>query len=976
MFGIVAPYVWMVVAGSAVLADATPATTQPQPRTAAPLLLLNSREPDLPTKDADGGLLIREIIRQAVLIAGRDGFGLATRDMTLREPFPAADKRTRPLLNIKTAALPRQCIRVAITFNVAGGAPVTWKKESPLAGEVDYHRLVELCEVWSRTEFVDVLKQAGFDGSPNRVVPDAAVPDRTDVRLGHMSFFEQFAALRDAHRAIRESGESQARLGILVRGYATLGELTAYHWNAAHKALKARALLYAQRMVVRDPKSPSALWHRAYARAMAGFHGAALEDLEAARKLAGSPPTGATAASSEEPAWGKAIDAYCRYDIRRLQDDADARRFQLAMFLAVLALEHSDTYNYTVLRGGLALDQIPECYRVHDILCARGGVGLLHQVTELAPTTLTETLPKRLTEMSDLPAGVKSLMKAGRSAGLLERLIGADDTPGIPRAKLVRTLLAASDESGDLAEPSWAVLGRMIEETTFVQVFRRVHFMRHTWSVPIDDYLRESLPLIADHPYKAVIENHGPDSHVQSEELKTAVKDLHLVDVGFIMQPAIQATWGSKTPDRIQGNNAWALAFRHTDVTAWDLYNAYWYANRQERSSYAHRLLRVSPYSPQARAGLIHWDWGFAEPRAAEWEGQNAEYPTLHAALGQKYSNLKRYGDAERCLKKYIALSPDQWAYVQLADNYWNQDKKPEWCEILDGFLKTPDYGLEHAQVQVKLARYYMSEKQWAKAAPYAEAAARTWAGWAMVCASECYEGMEEWEKSEAWIYRNSERYDSAKSDWFLWCKRTGHGDVESARKLAQPFYDAYTEKRAPDDLDTAGNFYILAGQPKKAVTMLRASLAKKSDPGIGLHLVILGEELGDTAARDEALKIVLEKGATYQFENNGPRTQLIALAAMFQQCIAAGRDGRLNLAAVDGLIASANAGEATNMQYFVGRFLQQHGEPAKGREYLQRCAVSEITMKRTRTIARDMLRLEGKLVETRPTTSRAAKGE
>ena len=72
-------------------------------------------------------------------------------------------------------------------------------------------------------------------------------------RLASLEFLEVLLAVRDLHRAIRADGESPARLGALARGYALLGVLSEYEWHPAHRALKARALLYAQRLVARDP---------------------------------------------------------------------------------------------------------------------------------------------------------------------------------------------------------------------------------------------------------------------------------------------------------------------------------------------------------------------------------------------------------------------------------------------------------------------------------------------------------------------------------------------------------------------------------------------------------------------------------------------------------------------------------------------------------------------------------------------------
>ena len=86
------------------------------------------------------------------------------------------------------------------------------------------------------------------------------------------------------HGLIRVDSQSPERLGALVRGYANLGLLTEFHWHPAHKALAARSLVYVQRMVFSDKQPARALWHRAYAFALAGLHQQALDDLQAAGK--------------------------------------------------------------------------------------------------------------------------------------------------------------------------------------------------------------------------------------------------------------------------------------------------------------------------------------------------------------------------------------------------------------------------------------------------------------------------------------------------------------------------------------------------------------------------------------------------------------------------------------------------------------------------------------------------------------------
>ena len=55
-----------------------------------------------------------------------------------------------------------------------------------------------------------------------------------------------------------------------------------------------------------------------------------------------------------------------------------------------------------------------------------------------------------------------------------------------------------------------------------------------------------------------------------------------------------------------------------------------------------------------------------------------------------------------------------------------------------------------------------------------------------MICASGCNEGLGQLDRAELWIRRVSERYPPNKAAWFQWCKKTGAGDIEAARKLAE----------------------------------------------------------------------------------------------------------------------------------------------------------------------------------------------
>jgi tetratricopeptide (TPR) repeat protein len=943
-----------------------PRTTQPCPETPGSVVLLGSHEPNTAFQGADGGILIREIFRQALLIAARDGLGLATRDMTLREPLAADGHTPESVLEIDTLAAPGRFMALEIRRRRDGETELIWNKKLPLReGDISYDKLVELGEQLARRDFVDVLKTAGFGGEGNTANPDSELPPAVEEDLRKMSFLSQYAALRQIHAAMRTSGESPANLAGLVRGYANLGQLTQFHWNASHKAFKARALLYAQRMVAADPASPWALWHRAYARALAGMHGAALADIAEADRQHQATTTGLAgdqaARAPAAPTWVKLIEAYCRYDTAQLQagPHRDPENAELALLLWFLTVENSDSSTLKVQTALAVLRACPECFRVHDAMCDVGGVSNLHRATTFGPSVLRESLPTRLPALPGIPAAVKLACKSPWFSG------PADE--GLPPANLpsiVKALLEAGAPGKDATEPSWAVLARLIEEVAFVQVQRRAHFVRYTWCLPLQDvqkFLNQALPLVAGHPYRSFIASYAVEAQRDPPAFSACFADLQIVDADFGMTPLIKAMWNIPAADgAYPARDAWKLAFLHVDAIARDLELNLANNNEGARPAIARRLLAVSPHSPYAVAALILWDWPYASQHAQELEQTHGQQLPVIAALARRYSSLKQLDDAQRCLKRWIALAPDKWAYTQLADSYLQQGNLQGWQATLDEYLQQPDEGgLSHAQVRVTIARHFMTRREYDKALPYADAAAETWAGWAMMCASECHELLGQWDQAELWVRRTAERYDDSRLSWYLWCKRTGRGDVQAAQRLAAEYVRPLEQQTNPDALELGGIFHILSGKPAKAIQYFQKAFSLTNNPYSGLQIAILADQLGDSETRDATLQTIAEKGHEYLYQGQ-PLKEHLALAKLFQQCLAKGPRAWLDLKAADDLVNQAQGADKTNLCYFIGRFLELHGHADWAEKYLQRAAVSSHTFKWNHTLARDLLRSRG----------------
>ena len=157
---------------------------------------------------------------------------------------------------------------------------------------------------------------------------------------------------------------------------------------------------------------------------------------------------------------------------------------------------------------------------------------------------------------------------------------------------------------------------------------------------------------------------------------------------------------------------------------------------------------------------LIKTDWDRAKGEIPSWRAKVGDAPALIGALGKKYIELKQYDEAEKTLKRYVELSGDEWAYQELSACYEARGDHNRAKAALDDYLnKTESAGLKHAQVQVQIATDLMKQGRWKEAQPYAEAAAETWAAFGMDCASQCAEGLKDWDRAELWSRRVSERY-------------------------------------------------------------------------------------------------------------------------------------------------------------------------------------------------------------------------
>ena len=402
-----------------------------------------------------------------------------------------------------------------------------------------------MAEALSRSEFPALLKQLGLKGAPNQVAAAAPVPPEVETAARATRLRRPGCRPPRLHEAIRTGGESPARLAALARAYAQLGVLSEYQWSPAHRAFKARALLYAERLVARDPKSALALRSRAFVRALVGRHDLALADLDEAKKRDEGTKDAAPA-----PSWLPLIDAYLKAD-RKAMAIKDGPHARLAALLNMMTVEYPVR---TRARRGRSRGREPRCRllrRLRRDLRERPARRPAHRDPGRSGR-LHEALP----DQAEVAAG---------AAGDRPAAAGEEQRRADPRRTRSSRRAGPATIAG---EPSWAVLAHLAREARFVHAWRRLDFMAHKWAVPVGEYFDDIQPFVVKHRYYAFLESIALPPQEGQRALTALADRLNLTDIEPTERPLIDALKQLKHP---VGDAAWAVCFNHCGILARDV---------------------------------------------------------------------------------------------------------------------------------------------------------------------------------------------------------------------------------------------------------------------------------------------------------------------------------------------------------------------------------------------------------------------
>lgn len=945
--------------------------------------------------------LCRELVRQAFIKTIRDDFRLPVVDQTLGESL-ADDEAAIHLAVVERANFPEKTWHIKLVVLEPGvDTSNLWDRDNVWEKKFQWRhnarmfpKASSVLNASSQAEFKEALTMAGLQPAP------AAEGSAPEVSLGiedslrDVNFVSQFAAVRQAHQAIAAAGKTDPWVEVLVRGYANLSLLTHHQWNAASEAFAARSFLYAQELIDAPEVSERALWHHAYAYAIGGVHNQGLDDIKEIKKLQrqrakperDSPGEQAETPPSIDPEWGELLDRLCRCNREGLTEFGQQHpewnpwAVRLRFFL-------TSTYGYHDWMFD-EMDDVrqacPFAYGVYaKLVSPMSPLGVKRTGAAEALVAFRRGTSETLSELSELPPGIRAVIDqsdAVEDQGIFpgRRFSTSDLFPKKP--SLAAAALRATSTADSANGLSWSVLAYLLEEELYVEIAHFLYISTDATETSLDEIVDQAIPLLQDHRYLGFIKSFKYSRRLQWDSFAACFADMEIVDPSCLMSPIRYMAYkvpyaGGATVSYViySGSNrnftVYGMVekvFHHTPLSRdWI---------RTEGHPYypmvANEMRQISRHLELANRMQIGITSKLTEKRLQQWESKIRDDPDSWFQLALRYEEFGQPEEARKALEKSLELKRTRYATKQLANYYKQEGDREKWRSLyLEYIEKTESLGLSHASVHALIAQDYIEYGQWELAQPHADFAARTYSASGLALAAKVAEALAQWEKSESLIRACSEHYPSGSGDyWFLWCVRTGRGDRQAARELAERMILSSGPEKSRDQWVKIGAFHLINQNPREALHAYRqafkltrsptcafmtAQLARKLElAGVGEEtLRQLGAELdereanleaaGTEASGEDASGKEKAKAAKATWEGSRVRDlAVISAARLIANYIAEGEISEKNEKELETRLAELTEVTRSAFCYFVAVELAEHDQHAEAEKFWRRSLV------------------------------------
>ena len=889
---------------------------------AEPVLYLHTEF--LPYPDPAPSLLAhrleREVIRQALLMAARHELGITCYDQTLDEPAGSGDQVVSLILSERGSTTGNCHVKLYRYDDNWRDTDPIWEKQyqtNPAGSEL-YAMFIPLFEQASRDDFVEALKLAGLEKQPAK--PPSDPPARRLAKgkatlpelMAKVDFVAQFGAAHALHAEIAHQGETPQRIQSLARAYAQLSLLSQHTWNSTSEAFAARAMLYAQRSAIATDHRPDSLWTRAYVWALTGSWQNAEADLKLVATAAAAnepepagdnPPTPVTSTTSQEsgpddqeegdqeedeeeqepPAgeflWQDLIGPYIRCDRPALKQLAQgnqtlapwARELE---FQLVLAFRYPQWLYET---GGQLMQVANTAYHAPLALAMRtSNLQISRTGAYYAPAYFGRNLPVSLGAIAHLPRTVESQLPIDAIRTGMLALILKDPEPHDPFSAFPSHIAKELRKAGP-AEQShgldWSVLGYLVEEQQFLMAVAYLKASQHGTESDLDYQVDAILPLIKEHRYAPYVEAFRYHPRTHAAEREQLLQKISIRDPRGNMKtllnslPPSTGNLGDNSAQHTGSEGHYNFTMQGLLESAYPYDHGVLDASPELLPKLGEELSLIAPHLEVSARLLIRAEQSPTREKLARWESQIQVDPNAFAQLAAQYGKLDLQQEAIRCYEKSLAIFPTLDNTIALASLHWQRRDRQAWEKSLKKYLETDNYGLEHASIHNRLANNLAYLGEWQKARPHAIEAGDSFSSWGLKTASRVCEALAEWDDSEAWIRTASQNHpNSSGLEWFFWCCRTGRGDIDSARQLAdQYFAQLKSQPTRTDDIDR-GVYAFLNDRLEEARAAYRRANRATPEPSCSCTFMLIqldrlldgGEEQQLLAALKETLETYL----------------------------------------------------------------------------------------------------------------------
>lgn len=682
------------------------------------------------------------------------------------------------------------------------------------------------------------------------------------------------------------------------------------------------------------------------------MHAAALGDFTAASTIfKQQPATG----RKPVPSYIRLLVGLCRFDAAALKQVPNPRDMQLAALLRLFAAELSDTPGLIQQVATEERGNASDCFRICDGFTVKYGHDEPDESFPPPPNghqSFFRDLYAQLKEIDGLPQSVAVLADKYSEHAIPEPEL---------RGQVIRALLTVPNSvSGtapaDRGELPWSLMGQMIEEATFVQAWR---MLRPDLAQSDDERCAKILPALPTHRYRGFIEmaQHDPTAHRQGYTNLLQAKDLE--SLSLREYPIIRFLVGLNWME--EGRIVRQVLNRADHMPVDCAVRAKFF--EYGPASQAKLLANVSPSAPLVRTHLINANWPEVQQFAVEWEQASATQPKVLKALGKKYLEAGKFGDAERLLKAALAIDNESATLADLAEVYRRQGDPTRQIEVLKQQLTAANQENREATLAAITAAY-MELGQWQSALKFAEEAAELRGVTGLLAAAEVYEVLQDWIKSEERIKAaamlNAQRpFTPEFLEWYSWSQRNGQqGDATAAHQMALQcvqFRVPYQKDagRQGKQLLTEATFYSCAHDLPQAMRAFEEEFTASADPFHGLHSALLHDRQGNHAARDTRLaQIVKERPKWLKAHADHPRPLLYGLVELLTADLAAGGKAEFDAAAIEKLVAAGSEAEQLDFYYFLGEYQNVHNQLEKSIDSWRECMVRLPIRAANRTLA------------------------